>query len=49
VDYYDQIIVQLGADGALSIAVDDARKLRRRLRLTRTIAATARKDSWKRS
>ena len=40
-DYYDQIIVQLGADGALSIAVDDARKLRRRLRLTRLIAATA--------
>jgi len=40
-DYYDQIVVERGEHEALAIAVDDARKLRRQLRLIRLIAATA--------
>ena len=40
-DHYDQIFVQRGEQEALAIAVDDARKLRRRLSLVRLMAATA--------
>jgi hypothetical protein len=40
-DHYDQIVVQRGEQEAFAIAVDDARKLRRRLSLVRLMAATA--------
>jgi hypothetical protein len=40
-DYYDQITLERGKHEALAIAIDDARKLRRHVALTRLIAATA--------
>jgi len=40
-DYYDDLIRQRGESAALSIIMDDARKLRWRLRFIRLIAAAA--------